>query len=71
MRRRHLPSLAEEGMTMCGHVPFKNRRMKFIKMSDVTCKRCLSIKERMESKELEASEHKPSIKIAVEHSTVK
>ncbi len=66
MRRRHLPSLAEEGMTMCGHSATVQefRRMKFIKMSDVTCKRCLSIKERMESKELEASEHKPSIKIA-------
>ena len=66
MRRRHLPSLAEEGMTMCGHSATVQefRRMKFIKMSDVTCKRCLSIKKRMESKELEASEHKPSIKIA-------
>ena len=66
MRRRHLPSLAEEGMTMCGHSATVQefRRMKFIKMSDVTCKRCLSIKERIESKELEASEHKPSIKIA-------
>ena len=66
MRRRHLPSLVEEGTTLCGHSATVQefRRMKFIKLNDVTCKRCLSIKDRMESKDLETSEQKTSIKVA-------
>ena len=66
MRRRHLPSMVEEGITLCGHSATVQefRRMKFIKLNDVTCKRCLSIKDRMETKDLETSEQKTSIKVA-------
>ena len=66
MRRRHLPALVEEGMTLCGHSATVQefRRMKFIKLGEVTCKRCLNIKERMQSKELDSADHNDSIKIA-------
>jgi hypothetical protein len=53
-------------MTLCGHSATVQefRRMKFIKLGEVTCKRCLNIKERMESKELDSADHNDSIKIA-------
>ena len=45
MRRRHLPALVEEGMTLCGHSATVQefRRMKGFNMKDVTCKRCLKL----------------------------
>ena len=50
-------------MTLCGHSATiqEFKRMKIIKIEDVTCKRCLNILKREE--ELSASEQKGSRKI--------
>ena len=61
MRRRHIASYTAERMTLCGHSATiqEFKRMKSIKIEDVTCKRCLSILKRDE--ELNASEQKATI----------
>ena len=61
MRRRHIASYTAEKMTLCGHSATVQefKRMKSIKIEDVTCKRCLSILKRDE--ELNASEQKATI----------
>ena len=63
MRRRHIASHTEEKMTLCGHSATiqEFKRMKSIKIEEVTCKRCLNILKREE--ELSASEQKGSRKI--------
>ena len=58
MRRRHIASYTGEKMTFCGHSATiqEFKRMKTIKVEDVTCKRCLNILKREE--ELSTSEEK-------------
>ena len=58
MRRRHIASHTGEKMTLCGHSATiqEFKRMKTIKVEDVTCKRCLNILKREE--ELSTSEEK-------------
>ena len=58
MRRRHIASHTGEKMTLCGHSATiqEFKRMKTIKVEDVTCKRCLNILKREEN--LSASEEK-------------
>ena len=61
MRRRHIASYITERMTLCGHSATiqEFKRMKTIKVENVTCKRCLSILKKDE--ELNASEQKTTI----------
>mgnify|MGYP001357183878 FL=1 len=63
MRRRHIASYTGEKMTLCGHSATiqEFKRMKTIKVEDVTCKRCLNILKREE--ELSTSEEKVTTNI--------
>jgi len=63
MRRRHIASHTGEKMTLCGHSATiqEFKRMKTIKVEDVTCKRCLNILKREE--ELSTSEEKVTTNI--------
>ena len=63
MRRRHIASYTAERMTLCGHSATiqEFKRMKTIKVEDVTCKRCLNILKREE--ELSTSEEKVTTNI--------
>ena len=68
MRRRHLPALIDEQITLCGHSATvqEYRRMKTIKFHEVTCKRCLAINERIKHREMESLQHEESVKVAAE-----
>tara|TARA_B110000438_G_scaffold221491_1_gene214745 strand:+ start:2015 stop:2260 length:246 start_codon:yes stop_codon:yes gene_type:complete len=45
MRRRHMPASDGEMLTLCGHAATKQeyRRMRTLRIEEVTCKRCLNL----------------------------
>lgn len=45
MRRRHIPASDGKMLTLCGHAATKQeyRRMRTIRIEEVTCKRCLNL----------------------------
>ena len=49
MRRRHLTAFDGEQQTLCGHSATiqEFRRMRSFNPKDVTCKRCLKLKEKL------------------------
>ena len=53
-----MASYESEGMTLCGHSATVQefRRMKIIRIAEVTCKRCLAIYSRTQNKPLESEE---------------